>query len=72
MISEGSYDTEVMMLKILLFITGINILNYNNILQHYCFYCIFVDSFKNEIKLFNNAIVVVMAVILYILFDLFN
>ncbi len=50
MISEGSYDTEVMMMKIQLCITGIHILNYNNILQRYCFYCMFVDSFKKKKK----------------------
>ncbi len=65
MISEGSFDAEVM-------ITGINyilkyilmkktvILNCNNISQYYCFYCIFdpinvslvnIGSFKKNTKI---------------------
>ncbi len=57
MISEGSCDTGEIMLKIQLCITGINQilyvlkkksdkLNSKNILQYYCFYCIFIKQMQ--------------------------
>ncbi len=58
MISEGSCDTEDWsnVAENSALITGINyiILNCNNILQYYCFYCIF-NQINAAIKVLQNG-----------------